>query len=818
MGEATILRRIGVLALLCALAAPGIAAAHEEDDHARAASVASGGCYVLRSEATDRYVAETPAAGYRADAPGAGGAERFLFQVTGLGRYMLVGGGGGVLSSGPLGGVRAEPQASGSSDWAVDSAADSTFSLRQPDGDKAVSADTGDGELGLTSSDAGRATSFAAEESVGCAAEQEIELSAAGRPARGETPFGEVAGFLDTHLHAMAFEFLGGRVHCGRPWSPRGVTVALTDCPDHAGQGVGAALENVLSTGTPIGFHDPVGWPTFKDWPRHDSLTHEQTYYRWMERTWKGGLRLMVNLFVENEALCDVYPLKQNSCDDMDAVRLQARRIRELEAYIDARSGGPGKGFFRIVKSPFEARKVINDGKLAVVLGIEVSSPLGCDVFNDRPACDRAQIDRQLDEVWKLGVRDMELVNKFDNALSGVAFDSGATGVAINGANLLKTGKFWQAQTCTGSDHDRSLTPGLPDGRDQLLGAGLLLSGMPTGAVPVYPRAPHCNTRGLSDLGEHLVNRMIDRGMIIDPDHMSVRARSQLLSIVEAQDYSGVVSSHSWADPTSDARILRAGGVIGPYAGSSTGYVEQWKRIRKLRDGDFTFGLGFGPDMNGFGAQGGPRPGNGANPVRYPFRSYDREVVFQRQRSGQRVFDINTDGVAHYGLYPDWIEDIRQIAGEKPLRDMNRGAEAYLQMWERASGIERRCLRPRGRVKRSGLGPVKLGVAPRRLLERVGQPLSRDGAWKWCVQGERRAQYVAALTKRGRTELVLSSARRVRAGGVRPGDRAANGGVSASGRRVVVARGGKVRYVGVATKRLSKRAPALRRVVRDALR
>ncbi len=36
------------------------------------------------------------------------------------------------------------------------------------------------------------------------------------------------------------------------------------------------------------------------------------------------------------------------------------------------------------------------------------------------------QIKRLLDEVYRLGVRDMELINKFDNALAGVAGDSGS--------------------------------------------------------------------------------------------------------------------------------------------------------------------------------------------------------------------------------------------------------------------------------------------------------------------------------------------------------------------------------------------------------
>src|ERR671917_419779 len=134
-----------------------------------------------------------------------------------------------------------------------------------------------------------------------------------------------------------------------------------------------------------------------------------------------GGLRVFVNLFVENRVLCELYPLKKNSCDEMDSVRLQARRIRELQNYIDAQEGGPGKGWFRIVTDPFEARRVINGGKMAVILGIEISRLFDCRLYRNVPQCSKAQIDRQLAEVYNLGVRQMELLNKYDNALGGVA-------------------------------------------------------------------------------------------------------------------------------------------------------------------------------------------------------------------------------------------------------------------------------------------------------------------------------------------------------------------------------------------------------------
>ena len=87
------------------------------------------------------------------------------------------------------------------------------------------------------------------------AASPESEVNVAGRPRRGKTSYTEVTGLLEGHLHAMAFEFLGGSVHCGKPWDERGIAFALKDCPDHAGNGAGAVLENVLSNGSPLAQH-----------------------------------------------------------------------------------------------------------------------------------------------------------------------------------------------------------------------------------------------------------------------------------------------------------------------------------------------------------------------------------------------------------------------------------------------------------------------------------------------------------------------------------------------------------------------------------
>lgn len=656
------------------------------------------------------------------------GGEAFRFRATDLGSYLIIDGDGRFLAAD---GIRAATP-SPTTEW--------TASGRK-------------GRIDFTSGttplllDSRRV--HTPRVAGGCPTFAEAQVNVTGRPHAGVTPFQEVRGYVDAHTHGMAYEFLGGAVHCGKPWDRYGPEFALVDCPDHTlTGGYGAALETALG-GKPG--HDPTGWPTFRDWPAPESLTHEGTYYKWLERSWRSGQRVFVNLLVENNKLCEIYPLKKNSCDDMDSLRLQAQRMYELQDYIDAQSGGPGLGWYRIVRSPWEARKVINAGKLAVIMGIETSVPFGCTFkrlpTGDLNACDPAGIDRQLDEMRALGVRQMELVNKFDNALSGIAGDNGATGAVINAANFLETGSFWDMQHCTPADGESADRPqfAAPDisggQQDALFGAIGQVSGLLNlAALPLYGTPMHCNTRGLTDLGSHLVDRLADKHMLIDPDHMSVKARSMLLDRLEARAYPGVLSSHSWSTPDAYPRIYRLGGYVAPYAGDSTGFVEKWRRHLGWADPRFYFGFGYGADINGLGAQGNPRGAGAADPVTYPFTGLGG-VRIDRQRAGERVWDINLDGVAQYGAYPDWIEDAAHVAGADGAAlkdDMFRGAEAYLQTWERAQGIAPdSCRNPDLRKSRTSFGRLaRPGLSAKQLMFKVGQPYERLGdRFTYCVKG-----------------------------------------------------------------------------------
>jgi hypothetical protein len=774
------------------------------------------GCYALQAP-DGKFVAKT-ADGYAATAGSPSAAEPLRMQATRLGEYLFYGKAADfVATSGSDVVTAAAP--SPAADWRVREQGDA-FRIDLPSQEKALAVGDG-GKLVLANAPA----AFRFVATSGCATYPEAELNVSGKPFTGPSRFAETRGFIDPHFHWMAWEFIGGRFHCGRPWHPYGIAEALVDCPDHYPDGSAAVNENVFSYGSPYGTHDVHGWPTFVGWPKADSLTHEGSYYRWVERAWRTGLRMTTVLLVDNAVLCDAYPYKRNPCDEDANIRLQAQDMRDLENYVDAQSGGPGKGWLRIVTDPFQARKVINEGKLAVVLGIESSRLFHCREFNGDYECDRSSIDRNLDAVYKMGVRQMEIVNKFDNALTGVAGDGGNAGTVVNQGNKLETGHYWRMKTCQNLPddvHDKTQPTTAPGQiyEDPLM-TGVVSNYLPTGETPVYPPGPHCNEAGLTPLGQHLIERMIEKGMLFDPDHMSVKARNQALDLVEQHKYSGILSSHSWSTPDAYPRIMKLGGIVTPITGRSESFVQDWRLLRPQAAPKFYYGTGYGSDQNGLHSE---PPASGKPRVTYPFKTFDGGTTVDRNKAGERTWDVNTDGWAHYGLMPDWIEDLRKVAGQDIVDDMARGSEAFLQMWERAIGIPaEQCVAKRAKLSARGLGKVRIGSANVKLLRRAGQPVSRRGsAYEFCVSGASTRTVAAALDGKGRVRMIATTARGHRAGGVRPGDRLGGGNGlrvrSASKKRAFVygVRKGRVRFVAVAPKSLTAKPKRLRAVARAA--
>lgn len=512
------------------------------------------------------------------------------------------------------------------------------------------------------------------------------EINVEGEPFTGTTDDGEVRGFIDAHTHLMSDEGFGGDIVCGKTFSELGIEDALQDCHSHGSDGKTALIENLthLEGKGLLDGHDTTLYPTFADAPKWSSLTHQQMYYRWVERAWRGGLRVMVADTVNNNVLCSLpTQVNEHSCNDMDTVRRQVQKTKDLEAFVDERHGGKGKGWFRIAYSPEEARKYVEEGKLAVILGMEVSNPFGCGIAVGIPKCTKKKIDAGLDEAKELGIRSMYMCHKFDNALCGVRFDEGTQGIVVNAGNFLNTGQFWQVEQCKTELHDNTVEGGvIPPKVAELIKVNVL---------PVYPEGPHCNKRGLTALGEYALQGMMDRGLLVELDHQGVKAASRTMEILESEDYPGVVSSHSWMDKHFTERIYELGGFITQYGHDSRSFVEEGAEEHPVRE-KYDVGYGFGMDMNGFGGTPPPRDDSDETPLTYPFSPVVGKGEIDRQVTGERTWDYNRDGVAHYGMIPDWIQDMRTVGGEdgeQVVEDLTRGPESYLQTWAATTSWER---------------------------------------------------------------------------------------------------------------------------------
>lgn len=717
--------RLGALALCAALAAcssdsnnrasaPGNPTAPSEVAAPPSEFNIANQCHALQSVENDRFLIRQTDGTYVASQTVLGNATPFYFKPTALGKYMVHNTDKTVMQAGGSSNgmpVRSTTNLADDVEWTVlpDESGREGFSLTNTaTAMKLAVRATSDQLSTVENSASGRSTLFKFVPTTGCTPFTEIATNTEGRTFAGAGLNQAVRGFADVHNHITATTFLGG-AHHGWPHHRFGVTHALGSCAANHGPMGRLDLVDNLFKGAPTATHDTEGWPTFRSWPAADALTHEGLYYKWLERAWMAGLRIFVTNVVENEALCSLVrntklaPLQ--NCNEMESAVRQIGYARELEAYIDAQEGGPGKGWFRIVTTPQEARQVINEGKLAVVLGIEISHLFNCSIKLGQSMCDEAEIDRQLDRLYSLGVRQMFPIHEFDNAFGGNGIFDGAV---LNVGNFYDTGAFWQTYDCPGGENNyedfilrdpgavMTSVPGL--GNDPLTQA--IIANNP-GVAPLYPTEANrrqCNRRGLTELGRYAFKRLMEKGIIIEVDHLELTIKGDLIDMAERQSPAyPLVSTHgAHGGMTRDQarRIVAAGGIVYPYQGNAQAWAQDLQLIAPLKSPQFDFGMGFGADTNGLGAQAGPR-GADRPQISYPFTLFSgpdwegvfnfavSPVTFHQQQSGERLFDANTEGQAHYGLKADWVEELRLEGGREALKALYNSAEVYLQMWER---------------------------------------------------------------------------------------------------------------------------------------
>lgn len=475
-----------------------------------------------------------------------------------------------------------------------------------------------------------------------------------------------INGFVDLHSHLMAEHTFGGSWYWGT--TEGSIDWALRRCDGNTTQSHGA-VENLpgiaefIATDTGIhlgkrrgydrrkckkvfGITIPGTCPSthFEDWPRHDGLAHQQMWNGHLKEAFDGGMKLMVVSLAESNFLCENTPLSKRkyNCDEMASVN---RQIDKLNEFVGNHSSWVG-----IARSPTEARSIISQNKLALVVAVEVSN-----LFPN------GSITTQLDQLYTKGVRSVQLVHHHDNRFSGAAPIPKLV-QTVSLVELVKGEMSPINDVSCGSNCDGDT---------------------------------NLNTQGLSNDGSTLVNAMIDRGMLVDVAHVSRQSLVQVHSILSQRDNYPMFYSHAHLfnsiDGSKDQRnekhikpdeiikINATGGMVGLRTGleaanthgSSVGnYCDGSIRsfAQSLMAGvDQGLSIGFGADLNGFITQMKPRC--------YPDNNPATQGIQQK-------------GLAHVGLLPELMLDLQSIGVPQHYIDhLSGSAERFVVMWERAESI-----------------------------------------------------------------------------------------------------------------------------------
>ncbi len=461
---------------------PGCSSADDNNEtdpvaaNSRTRYAMANACWAIKANGNGNYLVRN-SGGYAATAASKANAEPFYLKPSALGNYLLYNRNRELISSNgsALSNV-ASADATDNAEWTVLGVGDSTEYPAAPQYNVEPTADevasymsfvdpnlefseftVNSGVSGsqlaiasggaLTTVAAGSDpdnSSFTFEAVSGCSEYPEAQSNFSGTPFKGTLPDGRVLGHADVHVHISSSEFLGGG-QWGHAYHKFGIEHALGDCDAAHGPTGHLDLIGGLFTQDTDG-HATDGYPTFTEWPSRGHLTHEAIYWKWLERAWAAGLRVVVNDLVDNETLCELQrnasgdPLRD--CNSMNNAGRQAGTMYGMMDYIDAQYGGRGDGFFQIVHDPAAAREVIADGKIAVVLGIEISNLFNCKLtygplrmqppetedgsggIENAYGCTTQEglpnsILTQMERLHGLGVRQIISIHEFDNAMGG---------------------------------------------------------------------------------------------------------------------------------------------------------------------------------------------------------------------------------------------------------------------------------------------------------------------------------------------------------------------------------------------------------------
>lgn len=414
----------------------------------------------------------------------------------------------------------------------------------------------------------------------------------------------------------------------------------------------------------------------------------------------------MTLLAVNNEVLCRTSKRVRNTdcSNSMLAIDAQLKAAHRFQRWLDRQPGG---GWFKIVKTPEEAEAVIRSGKLAVVLGIEVDTLFRCDHGR---TCTPATVAQEVRRYAAMGVRHIFPTHDFDTAFAGTAVWMDF----LNVGNRIIDKRWYEVEPCATSDFVLS--------RVALDIANAVLLGDVSVPYPRYSDRPGCNVKGLTELGRSLITTLMDYGMIIDVDHMSAHSIDDSIELARARGGYPLMAGHAlfselylsdrkrherMRTPEQLDALHSLGGLVSVITVDEQDSATDCKHSSRTFARSYQYAVkhtagavALGSDFNGLAPHVGPRYGRDAcggdaaqaaaertdQRLQYPF-TLAGFGKFDKQVTGQRTFDFNTDGLAHIGLEPDLIADLQQQGVD--VEPLFRSADAYVRAWKRSVQMSR---------------------------------------------------------------------------------------------------------------------------------
>src|SRR5271157_5832503 len=435
------------------------------------------------------------------------------------------------------------------------------------------------------------------------------------RPPGSRLP---VWGYADYHTHPMTHLAFGSNdkrhIIWGNPGGsyqdyvsdPSRITKDIPHCIHGHGGGYlsEAFINNAQLFNDSIGSvikafllpHKRSGGPQFVDFPNHLMGAHEQMHVTMIRRNYEGGLRLMVALVTDNWGAAFLTGVAEHGIvplvKEPDTVVAQMKGLRDLVAL--------NSSWMEIAQSSADARRIIQQNKLAIVPGVELDQ-LG--TYDPDP-------EKEVDFLWQLGVRAVIPIHAVDNAIGSPAILNAPynwlNDFIAGGAKQVRPGslgpsKFFEieADDCA-ANHE---APGEcvihrldPSPQLRLVIARPIFTFFQRAPGFVVAKADSFNTGQLGQknkyglkpkTGPDYIRALMRHGMIVDTAHMSDKSVNDTYALLaERPGYPAVISHAHFRkeglyDPDTEIddylvseydisdsnleKVKNAGGVVGPF-------------------------------------------------------------------------------------------------------------------------------------------------------------------------------------------------------------------------------------------------------------